>query len=43
MNRIEIKWGTKYILNINNYDVLSTYKDLWLTTNQRDNSLRSGI
>ena len=43
INRIEIKWGTKSVLNINNYDVLSTYQDLWLTTNQKANSIRSGI
>ena len=43
INRIEIKWGTKYVLNINTYDVLSTYQDLWLTANQRANLVRSGI
>ena len=43
INRIEIKWGTKSVLNINTYDVLSTYQDLWLTANQRANLVRSGI
>ena len=43
INRIEIKWGTKSVLNINNYDVLNSYKDLWLTSNQRANSIRRGI
>ena len=43
INRIEIKWETKSILNINNCDVLSTYQELWLTTNQRANSVRSDI
>ena len=43
INRIEIKWGTKSLLNINNYDVLNSYKDLWLTSNQRANSVRRGI
>ena len=28
INRIEIKWRTKSVLNINNYDVLNSYKDL---------------
>ena len=28
INTIEIRWGTKSVLNINNYDVLSTYLDL---------------
>ena len=43
INRIGMKWETKSVLNINNYDVLSTYQDLWLTTHQRANSIRSGI
>ena len=43
ISRIEIKWGTKSVLNINNYDVLNSYKDLWLTSNQRANSIRRGI
>ena len=43
INRIEIKWRTKFVLNINNYDVLNSYKDLWLTSNQRANSIRRGI
>ena len=43
INRIEMKWGTKSVLNINKYYVLSTYQDLWLKTNQRANSIRSGI
>ena len=40
INWIEIKWGTKSALNINNYDVLNSYKDLWLTSKQRANSIR---
>ena len=43
INKIEIKWGTKSVLNINDYDVLNSYKDLWLTSNQRANSIRRGI
>ena len=43
INRIEIKWGKQSALNINNYDVLNSYKDLWLTSNQRANSIRRGI
>jgi len=43
INRFEIKWGTKTILNINNFDVLQTYKDLWLTPHQRQNLIRQGI
>ena len=43
INRNEIKWGTKSVLKINNYDVLNSYKDLWLTSNQRANSIRRGI
>ena len=35
--------GTKSVLNINNYDVLNSYKDLWLTSNQRANSIRREI
>ena len=40
INRIEIKWEIKSILNINNCDVLSTYQE---STNQRANSVRSDI
>ncbi len=43
INRIEIKWGTKSLLNVNNFDVLQTYKDFWLTPNQRANLIRRGI
>ena len=43
INRIEIKWEAKSVLNINNYDVLNSCKDLWLTSNQRANSIRRGI
>ena len=43
INRIEMKWGTKSVLNINNYDVLNSYKNLWLTSNQRANSIRRRI
>lgn len=43
INRIEIKWGTKSLLNINNVDVLYNYVDLWLTLNQRLNLIREGI
>lgn len=43
ITRFEIKWGTKTILNINNFDVLQTYKDLWLTQHQRQNMIRQGI
>lgn len=43
INRMEIKWGTKSLLNIMNFNILQTYKDLWLTTNQRQNLIRKGI
>ena len=43
ITRVEIKWGTKSLLNINNFDVLQTYKDLWLTSYQRLNMVRRGI
>ncbi len=43
INRFEIKWGTKSILNINHFNVLQTYKDLWLTSGQRQNLVRQGI
>ena len=43
ITRIEIKWGSKSILNINNFDILQAYNDIWLTSNQRQNSIRKGI
>ena len=43
INTIQVKWGTKSVLNINYYDVLSTYQDLWLTFNQTANSIKSCI
>ena len=41
--RMEIKWGSKSLLNTDKYHILKSYKDLWLTTNQRTNMLRNGI
>ncbi len=43
VTRIEIKWGSYTLLNISKFDVLSCYKDLWLTINQRSNLIRRGI
>jgi hypothetical protein len=43
ITRVEVKWGTKSLLNINNFDVLQNYRDLWLTSHQRLNLVRRGI
>jgi hypothetical protein len=43
INRIDFKWGGKTLLNIDNFHILQTYKDLWLTTNQRNNLIKRGI
>jgi hypothetical protein len=43
INRIEIKWGTKSILNVMNFNILQTYRDMWLTAGQRANLIRRGI
>jgi hypothetical protein len=43
ITRVEVKWGTKSQLHINKFDVLQTYKDLWLTSYQRLNMVRRGI
>ena len=43
ITRVEVKWGTKSLLNINNFDVLQNYRDLWLTSHQRVNLVRRGV
>lgn len=43
IDRLVITWGRKILLNINNYYIYQTYKDLWLTRNQRINMIRNGV
>jgi len=43
IDRLVVKWGGKVLLDIDKYYILQTYKDLWLTTFQRENSIRHGI
>ena len=43
IQRLVIKWGGKVLLDIDNYYLFETYKDLWLTSNQRIDLIRRGI
>ena len=43
ISKLTVKWGVTNILEVSNYDLYSTYKDLWLTTNERDDKIFEGI
>ena len=43
IRRITVKWDDQTLLETEGYDLYKTYKDLWLTTAQRDNMIRRGI
>ena len=35
ISKLTVKWGATNILEIGNYDLYLTYKDLWLTTERK--------
>ena len=43
VSKLRVKWGATNILEIDHYSLYSTYKDLWLTGEERDNKIFEGI
>ena len=43
ISKLVVKWGSETILSIFNYNIYATFKDLWLTEEERDNSVFQGI
>jgi hypothetical protein len=42
ISKLAVKWGTETILEVDNYHLYATFKDLWLTE-ERDNMVFQGI
>jgi hypothetical protein len=38
-----VKWGTEKILVVSRYDLYNTFKDLWLTKEERDDKVFEGV
>ena len=43
IKRLSIKFEGNDIMTIDDYDIYSCYKDMWLTKQQKANSVRQGI
>lgn len=43
ISKLSIKWGTETIFQVDNYNLYATYKDLWLTEEERTNRVFQGI
>ena len=43
ISKLTVKWGSESILQIDNYNLYATFKDLWLTEEERKNSVFQGI
>ena len=43
VSKLVVKFGPETILHIDNYDLFSTFKDLWLSNEERKNSVFQGI
>lgn len=43
VSKLVVKWGPETILQIDNYDLYATFKDLWLSEKQRNNMVFQGI
>ena len=43
VSKLVVKWGTENILHVDNYDIYATFKDLWLTEEERNNMVFQGI
>lgn len=43
ISKLVIKWGTENILQVDNYNLYATFKDLWLTEKVRKNCIFQGI
>ena len=43
ISKLVVKWGTENILQIDNYNIYASYKDLWLTEEGRKNMIFQGI
>jgi hypothetical protein len=42
ISKLAVKWGTETILEVDNYHLYATFKDLWLTE-ERNNKVFQGI
>ena len=42
ISKLSIKWGTETIFQVDNYNLYATYKDLWLTEEERTNREQKG-
>ena len=43
ISKLVVKWGSETILQIDNYSIFATFKDLWLTEEERKNMVFQGI
>ena len=43
VSKLVVKFGTETILHIDNYNIYATFKDLWLTEEERKNRVFQGI
>ena len=43
ISKLKVTWGATTLLEINGYDLYSTYKDLWLSTEEREDKIFEGI
>ena len=43
VSKLVVKWGPETILQIDNYSLYATFKDLWLTEEERKNRVFQGI
>ena len=43
ISKMVVKWGAETILQMDNYNLYNTFKDLWLTKEKRDNMVFQGI
>ena len=43
ISKMVVKWGAETILQVDNYNLYNTFKDLWLTKEKRDNMVFQGI
>ena len=43
ISKLVVKWGAETILAVDNYHLYATFKDLWLTKEERDNMVFLGI
>ena len=43
ISKLLVKWGATTILDINNYDLYSTFKELWLSPEERNDKIFEGI